>query len=157
LACGACSWLALNQAYLRSSPLLDRTQLLLLEAPPIQAPHSHQAHAAYQHLYQEKGFAGYYHGTSSTDSSRTSGVATAGPTWESWLAARRQAAGKATGAAAPAAKTVADAQQQIAGAVAKAPRNGEGAARAPDAALARPLVLHHIALMRPVAVGTAGC
>lgn len=79
LACGACAWDSLNQLYLRSSQLLTGVQLLLLKLPPVDESWRRQAYAAYQHLYQELGFVGYYHsGAAALDAGSSGNVSGVG-------------------------------------------------------------------------------
>lgn len=51
----------LNQLYVSSSTVLQQVDNLVLTLPAVDKSSAHKAFAAYQHLFQESGFVGYYH------------------------------------------------------------------------------------------------
>jgi len=72
----------LNGLYLSNSAVLQHVDNLVLTLPPPVGHNGHKAFAAYQHLFQESGFVGYYHSRAADETSTASGnssVATASP------------------------------------------------------------------------------
>jgi hypothetical protein len=51
----------LNALYLSSARVLARADAVVLTLQPPRPGHAHQSFAAYQHLWQEHGFVGYFH------------------------------------------------------------------------------------------------
>jgi hypothetical protein len=62
----------LNQLYISSSTVLQKIDSLVLNLPPVSTPTEHKAYAAYQHLFQESGFLGYYHSAAAAAASSSS-------------------------------------------------------------------------------------
>lgn len=77
----------LNQLYISSSTALQQVDSLVLALPPVSTHTKHKAYAAYQHLFHESGFLGYYNSAGAgaaaaapaSISSRNSSAAVAGP------------------------------------------------------------------------------